>query len=147
MIQKNVVLKLPFSVLTYRIIQAVIFSVVLAILTKFFPQTSDYYILISVVWLVLSVGYTIAYLATFSYVIGDDAVTVNSGVFFKSNKITNYNNLQNIETKTGPVLMMFGLSHLRGFTSSPAQLVITSSGNGRTNTSVKPDVQITLNKE
>ena len=42
--------------------------------------------------------------------------------------------------------MIFGLSELQGFTSSPAQISISSSGgaNNRTTTTVTPDVSIVM---
>jgi membrane protein YdbS with pleckstrin-like domain len=147
MIQKNVSLKLPQAVLYYRIISLVIISVIIAVFTYFVPQTTSYSVFIGVGFLVLTVVYAIIYLVTYSYTVSDDSITINSGVLFKDSKTVNYNDLQNMQVKRGPLLMAFGLADVQGFTSSPGQLVISSSGRGGTNTTVKPDVEIVLTTE
>lgn len=147
MINKNVPLKLPPNALAYKLSQAVIISIILSIVAKFYPETSSYYLLLGLGLLILSGIYTFAYVSLFSYVIGSDAITVNSGVLFRSEKIINYNDLQNVDVQRGPLLMLFGLSNLRGFTASPGQLMISSDDHGHTSTTVTPDVQILLTKQ
>lgn len=146
MIQKNIVLKLPPKALIYRITQTLILVVLFFIFSRFFPQIATF-LPIAIILFLVYIPYAILYFLTFSYFIAEDAITINSGIIFKSSKITNYNNFQNVEVKTGPMLMVFGLANLQGFTSSPAQLVISSSGNGHTSTQAKPDVFIVLLKE
>jgi uncharacterized membrane protein YdbT with pleckstrin-like domain len=146
MIQQDVSLKLPSNALTYGILQSLVLPVFLTIFAKFIPQTAGYYILIGIVLLILSIVYAFIYFSTFSYVVNKESIIINSGVIFKSSKTVNYNDLQNIQVNRGPILMMLGLASLQGFTSSPAQLVI--SGDGRTTrTTIKPDVEIILTLE
>jgi membrane protein YdbS with pleckstrin-like domain len=145
MISQNVSLKLASGVIIYKLIQAIIFSVIIAVIIKFIPPTSHYYILVGVGLVVLTVLYAILFVSTFSYVITAESIIINSGVVFKTSKTVNYNDLQNIQIKNGPLLAMCGLSNLLAFTSSPAQMMV--SGNGRnTQTTYMPDVQILMAK-
>jgi uncharacterized membrane protein YdbT with pleckstrin-like domain len=145
-IQQNTNLKLPLSALYYAILQAVIYSSIVALIVKFIPLIGDYAILMGIVLILLSAIYTVVYFFTFSFQVNDKSITMNRGVFFKTSKSVNFNDLQNVQIKRGPFLMMFGLARVQGLTSSPGQLAISSAGHN-TSTSVRPDIVIVLTKE
>lgn len=63
------------------------------------------------------------------------------------NKTVNYNDLQSMNSSVGPLLGIFGLRDVKFFTSSPGQIIISSSRDGGTHTEHKPDVHIILDKQ
>ena len=145
MIEQNTNLKLPVGALYYALSQAVIYSLVVALFIKFIPFIGGYAVLVGVILIILSSVYTVAYFSTYSFQINNKNITMNRGVFFKSSKMVNFNDLQNVQIKRGPFLMMFGLSRIQGLTSSPGQLVI--SGGRNSSSSVRPDIVLVLNQE
>jgi len=90
--------------------------------------------------------YNVFYYKTFSYTLSDEAISITSGIIFVSTKSIDFHDIQNISSSFGPVLNLFGLGILSGFTSSPGQIIV--SGNSKsTTTSYRPDIHIILNKE
>jgi membrane protein YdbS with pleckstrin-like domain len=147
MIQQNIDLKLPSSALTYYMVTLPLFPIILTAFLYFYPPTTQYSLFIGLALIVLIIVYSFAYVATFSYQITGDSITINSGVLFKSSKIVNFNDLQNTNVKMGPLLSMFGLASLEGFTSNPTQLIISSDSRGHTQTTQNPDIKVLLLRE
>ncbi len=101
---------------------------------------------IPLVLLLLNVLYNLLYYKMYSFVVDTGKISVTSGVVFPSTKTTDFRMVQNVATQRGPLLMMFGLQMVQGFTSSPGQLVISSGKNG-TSTTYRPDISIPLVSE
>ncbi len=93
--------------------------------------------------LCIVVLYNILYFTMYSFVLDSDKISITSGVVFSSTKTIDFKAIQNVSTQRGPLLMMFGLETVQGFTSSPSQLVIQSNGNGGSSTTYRPDISIT----
>lgn len=106
---------------------------------------------IPIALLVLIALYRILYYSTFSYTVNEGQISVTSGVLFSSTKTTDFRMVQDIQSKRGPVLMIFGLRSLQGFTSSPDQIKV-SGGSFRlggnlgyqARTTYHPDISILL---
>lgn len=74
---------------------------------------------------VLIALYQILYYSTFSYTVNEGQISITSGVLFSSTKTTDFRMVQDIQSKRSPVLMIFGLRSLQGFTSSPDQIRVS----------------------
>ena len=163
MIQSGVQNNLSQRVVWYRLVGAVIFVVILYFVLHFVagmgiingtvngkPTTFDTSSMgplvtsgIPLAILLLSVLYNILYYKMYSFTLDSDKISVTSGVVFQSTKTVDFKTIQNISTKRGPFLMLFGLEIVQGFTSSPGQLVIASNRNG-SSTTYRPDISIPL---
>lgn len=143
MIQQNTTQRLPVSVLVYKIIQSVMSSVIFSLLIIALPQTNLFKSLLIPLIFVLNIIYMYFWWFLYSYQVSNEAVTVNSGVIFRSSKIIQFNDVQSSAVHRGPLLALLGLARFDGFTSSPQQLVITRSKSG-SSTSHRPDIQIVL---
>ncbi|MFA6341055.1 MAG: PH domain-containing protein [Candidatus Paceibacterota bacterium] len=160
--------RLPKNFVFYRILSSMIFLAILAVMLYFSfgqgptngtvngkPTVIDLEGLnrllviygIPVLILLLFVLHDILYYLKYSFSVSDNSISVTSGVFVISTKIVDFKDIQNISSVRGPLLMLFGLSKLNGFTSSPGQLVVsTNSKNGTSTTSYRPDISIILNR-
>jgi membrane protein YdbS with pleckstrin-like domain len=171
MIQPNVQNKLPGSVLIYWLFKAAILPIVLAIVLVFLstlgpiqgtsngqPTTINVASFgpliifgIPLALFVLGALYWALYYSMFSFTITDQSVSITSGILFSQTKTTDFRAVQDIATKRGPLLMIFGLGVLQGFTSSPDQIRVTSGsfrlggalGNSA-RTTYHPDISIPL---
>ena len=163
MIQLGAQTKLPQSVVWYRLVSGAIFVVILYFILNFISGLGKINTVVNGVpktISVLSIGpfvttiplalfcfivlYNILYYKIYFFVLDSDKISVTSGILFQSTKIVDFKTIQNVSTKRGPLLMMFGLETVQGFTSSPGQLVVTSSGRGGTSTTYRPDISTTL---
>ena len=90
--------------------------------------------------------YVFAWWKIFSYTVFNDHITIHSGVIFQETKTVNFNDIENVSSLSGPLIALFGLCTVRGFTSSPGQLVVTGSKNGTT-TTYRPDISIILDTQ
>ena len=164
----NIENKLPDNVLLYRAVVSLIsFGIMATFLYLFFghgpvngtvngkPSTIDlqgtYKILviygIPSVLFILSLIYNIFYIKNFSFLLTDTSISITSGIFFIETRSIDFKDIQSISSSTGPILSLFGLSVLKGFTSSPGQIVISSNSKSGSSISYNPDILITLNKE
>lgn len=146
MITQNSKLTLPQSVIFYKVIQFGITAIILGFFSSFFPEVSGYSFVGAIFIFVFGVAYAYLSWMFFSYLISENSITINSGILFRTSKTVNFNDLESINVATGPVLMLMGLAQVKGFTSSPAQTIVSSSRNGRTQTTVIPDVDLILTK-
>lgn len=152
MITLNTPQKLSSAVLAYLLLKSFAGSVVIVAVGFIFVQAAQYtqyqsLILIVVVALALvKLIYIAIWWKLFEYQIGEDYIAVKFGVIFRTDKSINFNDVQSINAAFGPLLALFGLRQVRGFTSSPEQLVITSTKSGAQTRHV-PDIQILLDKQ
>lgn len=153
MIQLNAPQKLTTSTLVYLLLRSLIIAVIIAAVLYFVaesPSSVQNYkqliLLAAVVLPILILIYEVLWWKLFEYTIGTDSVNIQSGVIFRSEKNIDFNKIQSINAVFGPLLALFGLRQVRGFTSSPEQLVVTSTGRG-TQTQHIPDIQIILGKD
>lgn len=164
MIQLKVPTKLPFSVLTYRIVTSFIFPIIVFIILNFISQqgsikatvnnqpttinTSTWGPLIvfgiPLLLLFLSILYNILYYNLFSFIVEAEKISITSGVLFPSTREIEFRSVQNVSTTKGPILMLCGLENVQGFTSSPGQIVVTYNKNGGSSTAYRPDINLIL---
>lgn len=172
MIQTNTQNKLPAKVLAYWLFNSAIIAVIIAIVLGFIshagtiqttvnnqPTTinvAQYGLLavagIPLIIFVLFALYQIFYYSTFSYLVNEGQISITSGILFSSTKTTDFRMIQDISSKRGPILMIFGLGNLQGFTSSPDQIRISGGGSfrlgnrygGGSRTTYRPDINIVL---
>lgn len=153
MIQVNIPQKLSLTTLIYMLFRHLITYVIIFLIAYFLslsPQFIQYKSLViggATFLLVFSFLFTILYWKLFEYTIGDSYIKVHSGVIFRSEKNINFNDIQSANAVFGPLLAIFGLKEIRGFTSSPGQLIISSRGNSGIQTQHVPDIEIILDKQ
>ena len=171
MIQPNTQNKLHGSVLVYWLFKAAILPIILAIVLVFLStlgpiqgtsngQSTTINVAsfgpliifgIPFVLFILGALYWSLYYSMFSFTITDQSVSITSGILFSQTKTTDFRAVQDVATKRGPLLMIFGLGVLQGFTSSPDQIRVTSGsfrlggalGNSA-RTTYHPDISIPL---
>lgn len=150
MIQLNSKQKLSVRVLAYTLIQYFLgVCIALALLLSISKSKIQIEPWVNIIVLFLFVPIPLYYFLWwkfFSFTVSEQGVIIDSGVIFKENKMVNFNDLQNIKSSFGPILFIFGLRKVQGFTSSPGQLIITSVDRNTT-TSYMPDVSIILEKD
>lgn len=83
--------------------------------------------------------WSILWYMTFSYIVADQNVTINSGVLFRQSKVIDFNKIQNVDNTRGPIQMMFGLTSVNIWTASEDQFVRS----GR-NTVMRPEGRLYL---
>ena len=81
-------------------------------------------------------------IASASFLINENSITINSGIVIKQSKSIPFNTVQNVSCKAGPVLAQFNLSSVEIWTASPSQITMR---NGRSEAS--PTSVLTLEKE
>ncbi len=77
-----------------------------------------------------------------SFVVNDDNITINSGIFVKKSKMIPFKMIQSINRKQGIFAGMFGITTVDIWTSSPSQININDG-----NTTNRPDGSIILTDE
>ena len=80
--------------------------------------------------------------SSYSFILNENSITINSGIIIKQSKSIPFNTVQNVSCKAGPVLAQFNLSSVEIWTASPSQITIR---NGRSETS--PTNVLTLEKD
>ena len=86
------------------------------------PGFSALVLSVSVVGTVVAIAYPILFFLLFSYEIGEHAITINSGIIFRQHETINFERIQVVDNERGPLLMLFGLTLVEIWTSSPDQL-------------------------
>lgn len=79
---------------------------------------------------------------SWSFLVNENDITINSGILVKKSKTIPFNMIQNINRKQGVVMGMFGIANIDIWTSSPSQININEG-----KTSNKPDGNIVLTNE
>ena len=74
-----------------------------------------------------------------SFEVYEDKITINSGVFIKRSKTILFNNIQNVNIVSGPLMGMFNLSKIEIWTSSPGQINLSNSHQRNAGESHTPD--------
>lgn len=151
MITFNVPQKLSSKVLSYSMTGAVIWAVIVTVAVTavgltIFREIRLFAPMIVVVFFALLFVYVFAWWKIFSYTVFTDHITIHSGVIFQETKTVNFNDIENVSSLSGPLIALFGLRTLKGFTSSPGQLVVSGSKNGTT-TTYRPDINIILDAQ
>jgi membrane protein YdbS with pleckstrin-like domain len=161
--------KLSPSVLVYWIFKDIILVVIIAVILAFISQSGNIHATVNnqpttiniaqygslvtfgipFILLILLALYQILYYMTFSYTMNEGQIFITSGILFSSTKTTDFRMIQDIQSKRGPILMIFGLCSLQGFTSSPDQIRISGpsfrlGGRGNMYTTYRPDINILL---
>ena len=91
--------------------------------------------------------YSIFWYLTFSFMVSEQGITINSGVLFRSSRTIDFNKVQNVDNTRGPLQMMFGLTGVNIWTASQDQLrfsTVTIGGIPRTRASARPDGKLYL---
>lgn len=170
MITQNIQSKLPGNVLAYKLVGSIIIAVILIVIALFLlsagtingtstvngvtSPTSIPAAIPAIVLIVLGLIfplYAIAWYATFSFLVADQSITINSGVIVKRSKTIDFNKIQNVNNVRGPLQMIFGLAQVDLWTASQDQLSFStvSYGNGRSGTRMqaKPEGRLYLLKQ
>ncbi|OHA62520.1 MAG: hypothetical protein A2556_00560 [Candidatus Vogelbacteria bacterium RIFOXYD2_FULL_44_9] len=147
MIQNDVTNKLPQKALWYFVTYATIFSLILAV-TGFFcfwlgpvagtkeingvvsPATFNFSIVGVVLIFIAILIWIYSWLSyyCYSFILRESTIVINWGVIFKNSHTIDFNRIQNIDLTRGPVMMLFGLSSVAIWTSSPEQLHVSQNG-------------------
>lgn len=115
MINPNTPTQLPSKVKLYWLTKILL----LLLPFLFFPPA----FLILVIFLGLPVSlYLLLYYNSFTFIIEDTKITINSGVVIKRSKSIPFNIIQNVENVRGIFHRIFGLSNVNIWTSSPEQI-------------------------
>ena len=93
-------------------------------------------------FLLVIVIYSFFYYLTFSFEYTDKHIKVSKGVIFRDIKNIQFDKIQNIEMKAGPLMRIMGVVKLNIWTASQNQLKMN-----RGNTNNKPDGSIFLDRK
>lgn len=128
MINLNIPNKLPPRIkwywLTKIIILIVFFSFIFSLPFLFFTKnafTNLLRILLIFTGLPLFL-YLLLYYNSFTFIVEDTRITLNSGVIIKHSKSIPFNIIQNVENVRGILHRVFGISKVNIWTSSPEQI-------------------------
>jgi membrane protein YdbS with pleckstrin-like domain len=86
--------------------------------------------------------YIILLYRSWSFLVDENSITINSGIIVKKSKIIPFDKVQNISQKQGIIMGMFGITNFDIWTSSPSQININKG-----QTSNKPDGNLVLTTE
>jgi uncharacterized membrane protein YdbT with pleckstrin-like domain len=156
MITPNVSTKLPGSALSYKLTGSLILTIIFIIIAFFLMSLGSVQgtstvggatsattfstivpaIILIVIGLLFPI-YSFLWYTTFSYIVADQLITLNSGVIFKQSKTIAFNKIQNVNNVRGPMQMMFGLTEVDIWTASPDQMTITTVNYGNNQQGVK----------
>ena len=138
MITLNTPTKLPPSLKWYTLAKlAVIFFIIplpfillgnnTVLLTLFFSL---------VIFIALSIWlYTVILYSYVSFVVGENMITINSGIFVKQSNTISFGQVENVTSTKGPLAALFGFSKLNIWTASPSQIHV-QSGNSNNKSAV-----------
>lgn len=152
MITFNLENKLSTNVLIYYFLKSIISFGVLIVLgfyfiSKFPDLTTKPIVPVIFGLFILSIIYRIFWWKMFSYSISEQSISITSGVLFVETKNVNFNDIQSVNSARGPLAAVLGLRWVKGFTSSPEQIIVTSSQNGGSRSTTLPDINLILEKE
>ena len=152
MIQLNVSQKLSRAALGYLLLRSgflaavVILVAYLIVVSAQYPTFKLQIVTAAILLSLLSSVYIWLWWKLFEYTVAENHIQIRSGVIFRSEKNVNFNDIQSANAVFGPLLAVLGLRQVRGFTSSPEQIVITTTKTG-SRTQHIPDIQIILDKQ
>ena len=137
MITLNTPTKLPISLKWYVLAKlAIIFFVIPlpfmllgnnAALSAIFFSFVVFIVLL--IWL-----YTIVSYRFVSFAVGENMITINSGIFVKHSSAISFGQIQNVTSTRGPLAVLFGFSKLNIWTASPSQIHVQSGNSADTST-------------
>lgn len=145
MINLNTPTKLPSKIrwywLTKIIILIVLFSFIFSLPFLFFSKSAfgDLF-KFSLIFIGIPIFlYLLLYYNSFSFLVEDTKITINSGVVIKHSKSIPFNIIQNVENIRGILHRLFNISKVNIWTSSPEQIKAY-----RGSTAHKPDGSLDL---
>ncbi len=152
MITPNVQTKLPASALTYKLTGSLIVTIIFIIIAFFLMSlgsvqgtstvggvtspTTFSMVIPGIVLIILGLLFPLyAFLSytMFSYIVGDQMITINSGILFRQSKTINFDKVQNIDNSRGPLQMLFGLTQVNIWTASQGQMSVSTIHFGTNN--------------
>ncbi|MDD5146043.1 MAG: PH domain-containing protein [Candidatus Pacebacteria bacterium] len=142
MFETNIENKLPLSLKWYALVKIAllffIFSLIFIVFGKSIWLYAFFFLFIFLglplwIYLIFTLKFT-------SFVITENTITINSGIFFKNSKTISFDKIQNCNASEGILSKMFNLSKLNIWTASPSQIHIE-----RGNSSNKPEQFLWLN--
>jgi len=140
MINLNISNKLPASIKWYWL--AKIFLLIFIIsLPIFIFWKLIFLILLIFIGLPIFL-YLLLYYNSFSFIINDNKITINSGVIIKNSKSIPFSTIQNVENVRRILHRVYGLSKVNIWTSSPEQIRAYKGS-----TTHKPDGSLDLTSE
>jgi uncharacterized protein len=93
----------------------------------------------------LILSYPVVYYLLFSYEVTQTSLTVKSGILFRQYETIPFDRMQVVDNERGPLLMIFGLTMIRMWTSSPDQFNIDTD-NGTASSHAEPDATLIIGK-
>lgn len=150
MIQKNILYTLSINALIYNLIGTSINLIIASVaLYYFLPLMVPWLSPILVIGIIIPLGYLSVFLAWkfFEYMITDTGIMIRHGFIFRTVKTINFNDLQNARAHYGPISMLCGVKVVNGFTASPAQVRVSSNGDGASTTTIIPDIHVVLRSD
>lgn len=64
------------------------------------------------------------------YLVGEDGVYINRGIWFKNNRTIPYERIQHISVTRGPIMILFGISDINIFTAGTGSLGSSAASRG-----------------
>ena len=64
------------------------------------------------------------------YLVGDDGVYINRGIWFKNSRTIPYERIQHISVTRGPIMILFGISDINIFTAGTGSLGSSAASRG-----------------
>ena len=139
MLKSNTQLKFPEDLLSYWDLWLVFLAIITLPLEIFLFMPI---IILVIVFISLRLQFH-----NISFVINEDRLTINSGVFTKSQNSIPYDTVQNINLVSGIIMRRFNLIRLEIWTSSPAQIQILRNGERGYRTEHRPEGTLWLSQE
>ncbi len=139
MLKPNTQLKFPEDLLSYWDL----WLVFLAIITL----PLDIFLFMPIIILVIVFISLRLQFRNLSFVFDENRLTINSGIFTKSQNSIPYDTVQNINLVSGIIMRRFNLVRLEIWTSSPAQIQILRSNERGYRTEHRPEGTLWLSQE
>jgi membrane protein YdbS with pleckstrin-like domain len=135
MIPLNTPEKLPTGLKWYALAKLVAVLFLISIVFMFFGENVWWPMFLFMLFIIgLPVWiYAILSYKYVSFVVAENTLTINSGIFVKHSNAIPFNQVQNATNTKGPLASLFGFSKLNIWTASPSQIQVQ-----RGNTDNKP---------
>jgi len=87
--------------------------------------------LVGFFWLFVIIGiffaiYEVVFYNSIQFLVTDDKITIDSGIITQRSKTIPFQNVQNVDTVSGVLQQMFGISTLNIWTASPGQFGVAA---------------------
>jgi membrane protein YdbS with pleckstrin-like domain len=143
----------PLAVLWYTLIAPLALSVLVLALGLFASTLSTIgaalaaaALIAALVAFLLILSYPVLYYVLFSYEVSNSSLTVKSGIIFRQYETIPFDRMQVVDNERGPLLMIFGLTMIRMWTSSPDQFNIDIE-NSTASSHAEPDATLIIGKD